>query len=97
MFYFCYHRYIIALFVGLLRELEYFPRIKCVTWIIFLGTLNLSTRFELDQCTNNGDLLSDRHKRKQKNTQTVTDTPAQYRIGSSTYKTRLPLKTDILD
>ena len=43
----------------------------------------LSTEFEFDQCTNKGDLLSDRHKQKHTHTETETDTLPQYRKGSN--------------
>ena len=37
-----------------------------------------STMFELDQCTNNGDLLSDRKKKLETQTHTETNTETEY-------------------
>ena len=46
-----------------------------------MGILYFSTKFEFDQSTNNGDLLSDRNNWKHR--QTDTDTLPIYHIGSS--------------
>ena len=36
-----------------------------------VGILYLQTNFEIDRCTNNGDLLLDRHKRNYNQTHTL--------------------------
>ena len=45
-----------------------------------VGILYLSTKFELDQSTNNGDLLSDRDQWKHKNTHRLKLTLFPYSI-----------------